>query len=211
MLTWVYLREHYSMVPAQPGDTPALDRALKAAQRAVALKPQSPRAHQALFVATFARGEIAAAFAEGELALSLNPFDPFLVSGHGRRLVAIGEIDKGVAMLKEASANSAVKSAWLDFFLFLAAYLEGDIASASRHALLDVNGAHPLGLVARTLAAAAGGDHDGASKSAEQLVTIYPAWGENARRALEKFVPSREIVDRLVRDLAAAQPPARQS
>ena len=95
MLTWVYLREHYSMVPPRPSDTPALDRALKAAQRAVALKPQSPRAHQTLFVACFARGEIAAAFVEGELALQLNPFDPFLVSGHGRRLVAAGQIERG--------------------------------------------------------------------------------------------------------------------
>ena len=163
-----------------------------------------------MFVATFARGEIATAFAEGDLALSLNPFDPFLVSGHGRRLVAVGEIDKGVAMLKEASANSAVKSAWLDFFLFLAAYLEGDLASASRHALLDMNGAHPLGLVARVLAAAAGGDRDGAGKLAEQLVTTYPAWRENTRHALEKFVPSREIVDRLVRDLAVVLGPAGQ-
>jgi hypothetical protein len=33
-------------------------------------------------------------------------------------MVAVGAIDKGVATLKEASASSTVKSAWLDFFLF---------------------------------------------------------------------------------------------
>jgi hypothetical protein len=35
-------------------------------------------------------------------------------------MVAVGAIDKGVATLKEASASSAVKSAWLDFFLVFA-------------------------------------------------------------------------------------------
>ena len=97
-----------------------------------------------------------------------------------------------------------MKSAWLDFFLFLAACLEGDLASASRHAFLDMNGDHPLGIVARTLVAAAAGDYERARKSAEQLVTTYPVWRDNARHALEKFVPSRKIVDRLVRDLAGA-------
>jgi TolB-like protein len=204
MLTWIYLREHYSMVPAGPDDAPAIDRALRAAQRAVGLKPQSARAHQALSVAYFARGETAAAFEEGELALSLNPFDPFIVAGYGRRLVAAGDIERGVTLLKEAAAVSAVKSAWLDFFLFLAAYLDGDMRTASRHAMLDMNGVHPLGLVARALVAAASGDRNGAREFGEKLVTLYPVWRDDPGAALEKFIPSSEIVDRVARDLEVA-------
>lgn len=201
MLTWIYLREHYDMALARPGDPPALDRALKAAQRAVTLKPRSARAHEALFVALFAHGEIDAAFAEADAAMSLNPIDPFVIAAYGRRLIAVGRISPGVAMLREAAAKSAVKAAWLDFFLFLAAYLDGDLAAATRHATLDMSWLHPLGLVARALAAAGTGDRDSAQQMIDRLVTSFPNWRDDPLREIRKLIPSAEIAGRLVRDL----------
>jgi PAS domain S-box-containing protein len=201
-LEMVYIREYYNDL-ARPGDSPPLDRALKAAQRAVALKPQSAWAHAALLGSYYARGQIAAALAEGETALSLNPFDPFVVSSYGIRLVGAGQIEKGSALLKEVTADNIVINANIvDFYLFLVAYLKGDREIASRHANLSFSDRHLLGLVARTLAAAADGDRTQAMQTRDRLLMLYPAFRNGPRDAIAKFIPSTEIVDRLVGDFA---------
>jgi PAS domain S-box-containing protein len=201
-LEMVYIREYYNNL-ALPGDSPPLDRALRAAQRAVALKPQSAWAHAALLGSYYARGQIAASLAEGETALSLNPFDPFVVSSYGIRLVGAGQVEKGAALLKEVTADNIVINANIvDFYLFLVAYLKGDRETASRHAKLSFSDRHQLGLVARILAAAADGDRSQALRTRDRLLMLYPTFRDGPRDAIAKFIPSTEIVDRLVRDFA---------
>jgi tetratricopeptide (TPR) repeat protein len=201
-LSWIYIREYQYEGFGHPADLPALDRALKAAQRAVSLKPQSARAHEALLGAYFARGEIATAFAAGDTALSLNPFDPAVRTVYGIRLIVAGQYDRGTALLKED--HSVQRPTWLDSYLFLAAYLKGDLATATRYANLDTSETYPLNLLARALSAAGNGDQDQARQMVERLDKLYPAFRDHARRELGKFIPSTEIVDRLTHDLAAA-------
>jgi tetratricopeptide (TPR) repeat protein len=203
-LSWIYIREYQYEGFGHPGDPPALDQALKAAQRAVSLKPQSARAHEALLGAYFARGEVVAAFAAGDAALSLNPFDPAIRTVYGIRLIAVGQYDRGTALLKDTSANSVHRPSWLDSYLFLAAYLKGDLATATRYANLDTNETYPLNLLARVLSAASNGDRDQARQMIERLDKLYPAFRDHARRELGKFIPSTDIVERLTHDLAAA-------
>ncbi len=203
-LSFMYVREHQYEGFGHPGDPPALDRALKAAQRAVALKPQSGRAHEALLGAYFARGNFAAAFAEGETALSLNPFDPATRTVYGIRLIAVGQYDRGAALLKDTSANSVQRPIWLSSYLSFAAYLKGDLATASQYTNLDTSETHPLNLLARALVAARNGDRRRARETMDRLNSLYPKWRENPRSELLKFFPSTEIVDRLTHDLAAA-------
>jgi len=200
----MYIREHQYEGFGHPGDPPALDRALKAAQRAVALKPQSGRAHEALLGAYFARGNFAAAFAEGETALSLNPFDPATRTVYGIRLIAVGEYERGAVLLKDTSANSVQRPTWLNSYLLLAAYLKGDLAAASQYANLDISETHPLNLLARALLAARNGDRGRARETIDRLNSLYPRWRDSPRSELQKFFPSTEIVDRLTHDLAAA-------
>ena len=203
-LSFMYVREHQYEGFGHPGDPPALDRALKAAQRAVTLKPQSGRAHEALLGAYFARGNFAAAFSEGETALSLNPFDPATRTVYGIRLIAVGQYDRGAALLKDTSANSVQRPIWLSSYLSFAAYLKGDLATASQYTNLDTSEAHPLNLLARALVAARNGDRRRARETMDRLNSLYPKWRENPRSELLKFFPSTEIVDRLTHDLAAA-------
>jgi Tfp pilus assembly protein PilF len=203
-LAWIYIREYQYEGFDHPGDPPALDRALKAAQRAVSLQPQSTRAHEALLGVYFARGDVVAAFTAGETALSLNPLDPGIRIVYGIRLIAVGQYDRGIAMLKEASSNSVQRPTWLNSYLFIAAYLKGDLATASRYIDLDPSGNYPLNFFARALLAAGNGDQTQAKQMMERLYLLYPRWRERPTKELEKFIPSAEIVNRLVRDLAAA-------
>jgi len=202
MLQFVYVREFYNDINFGPSDPQILDRAMQAAQRAVSLKPQSAWAHAALESAYYARGETAAALAEGDTAVSLNPLDPMAVANHGIRLVLAGEVDKGEALLRGASTNNIVINANLvDFCLFLVAYLKGDRETASRHANLSFSDRHILGLVARLLAAK--DDPQKAAQIRERLVTLYPRFREDPRHALAKFFPAAGLADRLVHDLRA--------
>jgi tetratricopeptide (TPR) repeat protein len=200
MLHFVYVREFYNDLNFGPSDPLILDRAMQAAQRAVSLKPQSAWAHAALESAYYALGETAAALAEGDSAVSLNPLDPMAVDTHGIRLVLAGEIDKGAALLRDASTNKIVINANLvDFCLFLVAYLDGDRETASRHANLSFSDRHLLGLVARLLSAK--DDPRKAAQIRERLLTLYPKFREDPRRAIAKFFPATGLADRLVHDL----------
>ncbi len=107
------------------------------------------------------------------------------------------------ALLKEVTADNIVIDANIvDFYLFLVAYLKGDREIASRHANLSFSDRHLLGLVARTLAAASDGDRTQAVQTRDRLLMLYPAFRNGPRDAIAKFIPSTEIVDRLVGDFA---------
>jgi adenylate cyclase len=181
-----------------------VDRALKAALRAADLRPQGARAHQALMSALFARGEIAAALAEGEKAVALNPYDMTVLGSYGMHLVLGGELEKGKALLQQAVAESQVRTPAFSFALFLCAYLEGDDGSASYHASMLTSETYPLDLLARALDAWRTGDRDRARETTEKLAALHPTWRNDPRTRLQRVIPSLPIVDRLARDLAAA-------
>lgn len=201
-LSLVYLRDFYLGIE-HPGDVSSIDLALRAAQHAVELKPYSARAQEALFVVWFARGEVSQAFAIGEHAMALNPYDANVVADYGARLVAIGEIDKGMALLNDAAAHVVARQAWFDAYLFLGAYLSGDQAAAARHAALISSDSVPLGLIARALAAGMAGERDRAKQLIERLVAVVPGWRTDPRRELAKYFPSAAIQDRLLHELDA--------
>jgi Tfp pilus assembly protein PilF len=186
------------------GDRAFIDQALRAALRATDLRPQSARAHQALMSALFAHGEIAAALAEGEKAVALNPYDMTVLGSYGMHLVLNGELTKGQALLRQAVAESQVRMPAFSFALFLCAYLQGDDASASYHASVLTSETYPLDLVAHALDAWREGNRDRARQTIDKLAALHAAWRSDPRGRLQRFIPSPGIVDRLARDLAAA-------
>jgi TolB-like protein len=66
LLAALYGREHMTGLGARPDDSPALDRALKAARRGIELRPQSARGYHILFAILFFRGEKEAGIAAAE-------------------------------------------------------------------------------------------------------------------------------------------------
>jgi hypothetical protein len=207
-LAALYVREYLYGLDAHPADLPPLERALRAARGGVELDPESARAYDMLSFTLFARRDLAAAFAAGDKAIERNKYDMRLTGGYGQRLVAVGEIDRGMEMLLRAGNEGGVRPAVDQFFLFLGSYLRGDAAAAAFHAGQLTSDTFPLGLVARALVAATAGDRDAARAALDRLAALNAAWRENPRRELEKFFPAAVIVDRLASGLvAAANPP----
>lgn len=201
-LAAVYFREFQYAYGGQMGNRAVLDRALEMARKAIELKPENSRAYQILFGVLFARHEIAAAFAAGDKALALNPYDTTVMSDYGGRLIMIGEIERGMEMLQRAGEFGTVRPSWHHFYLFLGSYLSGDLVNTIHHANQITNDDYSLGLIARVLAAAAAGDRDRGAQSIQRLTTINPAWATDTRGELEKFFPVAELADRLARDLS---------
>jgi tetratricopeptide (TPR) repeat protein len=187
----------------RPDDGPALDRALASARRAVEIKPGSAHGHQALMDVLFLRGDHALALEAGEKALSLNPYNPNILACYGARLIALGHLEKGGRLMREAAAASAVRPAWHDFFLFLAAYLSGDRSLAASHAAQISSPTFTLGLLARTLVAVQQGRFEAARKKFDRLADLNPGWRDTEREARKVF-PSETVYRQVVADLAKA-------
>ncbi len=203
-LTVVYTREHQLGYTARPGDSPPLDRALRAARRAVELNPASSRAHVVLMVALFARGDVAEAFAAGDKALALNPYDMLTFAEYGGRLVLSDEVARGMTMLRRAAQFQPILPSWHHFYLFLGHYLAGDLHEASYQASQITAEDYAAGYLAKALAAAATGDAARAREAIDRLIALAPAWRDDPRQELRRFIPNPGIVDRLGRDLATA-------
>jgi tetratricopeptide (TPR) repeat protein len=204
LLAALYGREHMSGFGARAGEPPALDRALKAARRGIELKPQSARAYHILFTILFFRGEKDAAIVAAEKAIALNPYDALITAEYGGRLIYCGEVDRGMEILRRAVGFGAILPSWSHFSLFLGHYVRGNLAEARYHASQLTNETYAYGQLARALIAHADGDAVEAGRAMRAMLALQPAWSVDPRGEIGKLVNAAWIVDRLVRDLAAA-------
>jgi tetratricopeptide (TPR) repeat protein len=187
------------------GDDPgALDVALTLARRGVELGPDSARAWHILSTVLFNRHDTPAAIAAMQKSMSLNPFDTIVATDYGGRLVSIGEIERGMTYLERYAGVGGVRPIWQHFYLFLGNYMRDKLPEATREADEMTSDIYTFGLFARTLTAAGNGNTKKARANWEKLIALRPVWRENPRSALERFISSPAILDRLTRDLAAA-------
>jgi hypothetical protein len=155
-------------------------------------------------VILFARRETAAAFDAASKAIALNRYDMRSLGAYGARLIAIGQIDKGMDELRAAGDDGTVRPPFEEFFLFLGYYLRGDRTNASFHASQLTGNTFQLGIIARVLDAAQRGDRDAAKRDLGWLVALNPAWRNDLHGTLARFFYAPAIIDRLAGDLAAA-------
>jgi len=200
-LAGIYFREHQYRFLGERYDPTLLDQALELARRAIELKPGSARGYQILFGVLFARHEIAAAFAAADRARALNPYDMTLLSDYGGRLVIIGEVERGMGLLRRAGAFGIVRPSWHHFYMCLGSYLLGDTANMRLHASQLAGANHPLALLVDTLSAAVAGDRDAARQALAALGKMQPAWNDDRRGELRRFFPNAELVNRISDDL----------
>ena len=181
-LAEIVLQEHRRGLNPRAGDAPPLERALQAARRAVEIRPGSAHAHQALMDALFVRGEYALAIEAGERAVTLNPYDPSVLGCYGARLIALGEHGERRPLSARGREAGAVRPGWLDFFLFLAAYLADDHARRRDARVADhVRRQFRSALLARALVAAQHGKPALAREHLAQLGERQPPWREDCR------------------------------
>jgi tetratricopeptide (TPR) repeat protein len=202
MLAYVYAREHYFGRSEKDQTVPWADRAFAAARRAVELNPNSALAYHALSGALFARNNTPQGIAAAEKAVELNPYNVIMISGLGFRLVRVGEIERGLALLRQAAPYRSGISSWYAFTMCVGSYLTGDISTAAKYDLAAISDTFPPGFLASALIAAKTGNQPRARQAIERLVALQPLWRDNPRHELEKIFHAPWMVERLLHDLA---------
>ncbi|MEM1316357.1 MAG: tetratricopeptide repeat protein, partial [Pseudomonadota bacterium] len=151
-----------------------LEQALEAAQRAVSLNPDSPRAHYVLASVRLLLGDREGFFAACERALGLGG-DRFIEGEIGYWFVWAGRLELGAALLRRAvDLNPAMTST--DWHRGLAEYhfLTGDYREATRE-LTRGREPHYWWAVAEEVAIlSAAGDAVGAARARDRMFALRP-------------------------------------
>ncbi len=150
------------------------------------------------------RRDTAAALEAGRKMVSLNKYDMLALGEYGGRTLMSGDIEKGMAMLREAGAGGAVRPSWHYVYLFIGSYMTGQMTDAIGYANAIPNDNTALGQVAQVLAADASGKPDDARKAADRLRAVGPDWVKNPHQELSRIVAAAAIVDGLAKGLAKA-------
>lgn len=207
LLAAFYGREYMTGFGARAGDSPPLDRALRAARRGIELRPQRARGYHILFTVLFFRGEKEAGIVAAEKAIALNPYDILITAEYGGRLIYCGEVDRGMAILHKAVGFGAVLPTWSHFSLFVGHYVRGNLAEARYHASQLTTETYVYGQLARALIAQADGDLAEAQRVKEAIFALQPTWKDDARGEIGRLIKAPSIVDRLTAELLATEYP----
>jgi tetratricopeptide (TPR) repeat protein len=108
-LAWLYLDEHrFDYNPVAAADPP-LERAIEAARRAVALQPDSARAHLAVAIVQWFRRDFRDFDRHAELALLLNPNDATVNAELGLRFGLRGDWARSRPLIDRALARDPIR------------------------------------------------------------------------------------------------------
>ncbi|HEV7322856.1 MAG TPA: hypothetical protein VGO04_30000 [Ensifer sp.] len=94
-----------AMVLVATGEARATERAMKLADKAVALAPQSSQSYVSQMQARFAAGDTDAAFMSGRRAAALNPLDDAIPARLGLLLFVSGQYSDGLGLAQAAEAG----------------------------------------------------------------------------------------------------------
>ncbi len=185
------------------GNRATLDRAYQMAERAVDKKPASAAAQFAMEQVLLACGDFEQAKVAGENALSLNPYDNAVIFGHAARLILTGQIDEGIASLRQNTNKKTAVWTGHHFLLALGSYLKGDLTTAELEVSQIANENFAPGLVLDALVAASNKNRLRARHDVALLYAKYPSWRDDPRANIGYFLPDHDMADRIGNDFAA--------
>ncbi|MEN8163753.1 MAG: tetratricopeptide repeat protein [Acidobacteriota bacterium] len=182
MLSWVYSHEFAHDFNPRAG---SLDRALKAARRAVDLAPSNHLAQQVLAVALFFRKENAACLSAAERSMALNRLDG---SNEAIFLITLsGEWERGCALIRRAMDLNPHHPGWYRAPLGVNEYRKENYRAAVDEAVkANVADVYWMNLI---LAAAYGqlGELAAARKALDDLLAQKEDFAQSGRKLMEKW------------------------
>ena len=200
-LAIVYEQEYFLRVNQLPN---ALERALTAAQRAVELNRASQIAHEALAWAHFLRRDFPGMYAAIDRTISLNPRNSNTIATLGGFLVRTGQFDRGAKMVRRAIELNPHHPGWLYFPLVWDHCSRGEweqVLEQVKYIIMPGTAWVPM------VVASACGHLNRISEAAaavNELLSIDPEFGANARDFLEPMLGASGLIDTLVEGLRKA-------
>ncbi len=199
LLAHIYIDEIRTGFAA--GEEPPAVRALAAARTAVRLDPENVRALQALATALFFDHKLDEAFKVADLALALNPNDTELLGQIGQLRSQAGYTKEGRRLLEQALARNPGHSGFYRGVLAIAAYMQGDNATALREIEQADLQRLPLFHAVAALIYAENGMIDRGTAAIEQFQEMAPGFIPNLWAELDKRNIPEDIQARMVKSL----------
>jgi adenylate cyclase len=126
-LAYVFREEFHHDFNPKPG---SLDRADRAARRAIELDATNPMAHFAMSQIQFSNLDFEAAIASMERAIELNPNDTLVLATMATYLIRVGQVDRGMEMARKTAELNPLHPGWLHTSVGLYHYLRGEFNEA---------------------------------------------------------------------------------
>ncbi len=181
-----------------------LERALRAAQRAVDLDPTCQHARAGIAQIHFFRREVPAFRAAAEQAIALNPRDTDTLGVMGNMLTDSGDFERGPNLVRRAMELNPHFPDWFRFALTVEHFQKGDYAKA----LDDLARVNMPGFFWKELWVAACGGLAGrdaeAAAAVEELRRIAPDIERHAREFADAWLYASGLTDRFLEGLRKA-------
>jgi serine/threonine protein kinase/tetratricopeptide (TPR) repeat protein len=190
-LGWLYDIEYKFGYNPRPD---SLDRALRAAQRAVEIDSTSQAGHYALAHTHFTRRELSACRAAGDRLLALNPRDTQFMAIVGLLMQCSGDWERGVSLIRRARALNPHHAGWMNVAVAWDHYRRREYEKALDEAeKKSMPGFYKSQCILAAVNAQLGRT-DAASKHLQTLLALRPDFGKEARADLSReFVPEAFI------------------
>jgi adenylate cyclase len=185
-------------------DKNLLDRALRAAQRAADIGPDSALAQRSLLLVHSFRGEVEHALAAGERAVALSPNNAEILAEFGMRLAMMGQWERGISLIDEAVACNPAHPGWYHTAPALNFYRQGRYAEALQEARqIDAPGwVHTHTILAMIHGQL--GHEEEARAAARRILELDPGFEENAWYELQLRNFPEQMAEHLAEGLRKA-------
>jgi adenylate cyclase len=203
---WAYLAYIYSCETRQGPSFRSFNESIElgksAAAKAIDLAPSSALANFALMGVTFQAGDNDGFESAARAAVQLGPDDPKLLITIGNRLWAIGQWDKGMAMIRKGIALLQAPGA-AELALSMDAYRRRDYREAMAIARRLPGEVHTAEMVLAASHAQLG-EGEAARPHIDRLLRLRPDFAHEMRSEFRNFRVVRPLTDHFAEGLAMA-------
>ena len=200
-LAEAYIRDHNYMFDIVQNP---LDHALALAQRAVALNPASQRAEMEVAYAYVQRGEFGEFLVHAEQSVELNPNCSAVLGLIGQWMAFTGEWDRALALVRRAMELNPNYMKYLHFTPFLYHCLQGEYEKALVEARLFNAPGFFWGPLVRAAVLGQLGRYEEGHAAVREMLALRPDFATKGRSLTAGFVPSGELLDRVMEGLFKA-------
>ncbi|MGA8611675.1 MAG: hypothetical protein WB760_08125, partial [Xanthobacteraceae bacterium] len=131
------------------------------------------------------------------------PYDNAVIFGHASLLILTGQIDEGLATLRQNTNRKTAVWSSHHFLLALGSYLKGDLTTAEAETSQFASANFPPSLMLDALVAANNKNRLRARHDVALLYGKYPSWKDDPRANIGYFLPDRDMANRIGNDFAA--------
>lgn len=210
-LSLVYSNVHRFGNKISSIDVDPRERALKLAERAIELAPNSSWSHYARSLAYWFIGDVASSLASLETGRVLNPNDTAIIADLGQRYAMLGDWENAVPLIQESFARNPAQPGSYRVGLFLYHYAQGRYEEALMEARKMGTPQVLYGPITVAMAAAQLGHWDEAREAVRQILELDPAYGDHIVSDMETRNLHPDLIRLVVEGLRKAGLPGRDT